>query len=677
MSRDMIKKWLIRITIIIIVIITCIVFGGKALVFVEGIEEKASAMNTEDIVFTVVDEDTVHIENMIKGDGIAYSWIIRNTIGNTTFYGVDRLILDEKEDIEFDYEDLTSIEFQAVIEYEGVTYTSNTFYVDTQGSIRVYLDDGTSSIVAADIITRDISDIVSLAYLCFLIVVVLLYYIIPKQKQWWILLVASVFFYLLSGIQYIVFILLSSGIAFWVARKMSQAQKLMAVRMEQEATRQRKKELKAELQKENQQWLIVAFLGTLGVMAVIKYGNFIFENINLVFHTELSFISLIMPLGLSFYTFILIAYLIDVYRGKYAAEETFTRFFLFVSFFPQVSQGPISRYDDMAPQLRAEHKFHYEDFCAGAQRILWGFFIKLVLADRIAILVDGVYDTYETQSWFMLMLATLAYSIQIYADFYSCMEIAIGTAQLFGIRLQENFMRPYFSTSMPEFWRRWHSTLGSWFKDYVFYPISMSKKLMKYSINVRKKFGPNVARVVAAAPPIMGVWVLTGLWHGAQWKFVAWGLFHGILILLSAAFSQSVQDRLRRIGVKTHTWDYKFLQMIKVFLLCCIGRVFFRADSLQAALDIFKSIGTFASGYMFVSFSEISLTIEDYIVLPIVMVIFLTVSIVQEKKGSVRGIIGRSNIWVRWFIWLFLIFATLIFGKYGPGSTPIFLYEAF
>ncbi len=230
---------------------------------------------------------------------------------------------------------------------------------------------------------------------------------------------------------------------------------------------------------------------------------------------------------------------------------------------------------------------------------------------------------------------------------------------------------------MPEFWRRWHSTLGTWFKDYVFYPISISKKVMKFSVNVRKKFGPDVARVVAAAPPIMGVWILTGLWHGSSWKFVAWGMFHGTLILLSTAFAINVQNALTRLGIKTEMWYYKLFQMFKVFMLCTIGRVFFRATNITAAFSIFWRIITFSTEGLLIDFSQINLDIADYIVLPIALVILLMVSIVQEKLGGVREIISKWNIAGRWIVWILLIFVTLLFGVYGPGASPVFIYEAF
>ncbi len=667
----------------VVVIIFCIVFAGDAPFGTESTADKVADMSLEDMEVTILDEDTLRIENLIKGtDGetLYYCWVVKNYAENLGLSsGTTGEPMKNNDVIEITYEILERVEFQAVVVYDGYKYTSNTFCVQSDGSITMS-EEETSTVETSAGITRDISDIVSLAYLAFLLSMVLLYYLVPKRFQWVVLVIASLIFYILSGVQYIVFIIASSWIAFTVAKKMSQRKQVMDIAMKEAESAKERKALKAELQRENRQRLMFALVGTLGVMVVIKYADFVISNINALLHTELALLQLVMPLGLSFYTFMLLAYLIDIYRGKYVAEGSFGRFFLFASFFPHVSQGPLARYNETAPQLREHHKFDYDNFCKAAQRILWGFFVKLVLADRIAILVNGIYDSYETQSFVMLIIGSLAYSIQIYADFYSSMEIAIGSAQLFGIHLQENFMRPYFSRNMPEFWRRWHISLGTWFKDYVFYPISISKRVMKFSVKIRKKYGQNVARVLAAAPPIMGVWILTGLWHGASWKFVAWGMFHGILILLSTAFSQNVQEFVVKLGLNTEATYYKILQMVKVFLLCTIGRVFFRASTIGAAFTIFWNIMTFSIGSSslgLVDFTGVNLDLEDYIVLPIAIILLLIVSILQEKYGSVRELMCKWNIGLRWLIWILLVLITLIFGIYGPGTSPIFIYEAF
>lgn len=671
------KQNILCIVFFIIVMIMCFLFAVEYPCGINDIESQLLSITEDDFEVVIIDEETVQLENLIKADGMSYTWDIVNTRNGEQITSSGLLALEENDIIEFSYEELSELKFEAVVVYDGVQYTSNQFSISAEGTVSRTSDEDTFTYETVDVITRDISDIVSLAYIMFLIVVVLLYYIVPKKIQWTVLLGASVFFYTLSGLHYILFILFSSWITYITARKISMEKVIADGYLKDASSMKEKKQIKAELQKVNSHIRLIGLIGSLGVLGIIKYSAFVIKNINTLTNIGIPVISLLMPLGLSFYTFMLIAYLIDVYRGKYLAEEKFTRFFLFISFFPHVSQGPISRYDEVAPQLTSYRKFNLNNLCLASQRILWGFFIKLVLADRLAILVSAVYDNYEAHSWAMLIIASLAYSIQIYADFYACMEIAIGSAQTFGIKLSENFLRPYFATSMPEFWRRWHATLGTWFKEYVFYPISISKRIMKLSVETRKKWGPNTARIIAAIPPIMGVWILTGLWHGSSWKYVAWGVFHGLLILMSTAFSGNVERILTKIGIKTESWDYKILQMFKVFILCTIGRVFFRAGSLTIALKIFWNTLTLVNPGKLIDFTTIGLEALDYKVIGISVLILLGVSTIQEKRGSARSVIAEANIWIRWILWISLVLAILVLGVYGLGTTPIFIYEGF
>ncbi len=683
------KRFFINGILLAVVVVLCVFFAVQPSFFQQEQLQRMSDMSKEDIRLSVIDEQTVRLENLIKGNDLAYSWIIENTINGVSVYSnadsdsdgdleeEELLAFAENDVIEISYQTLESLSFQAIIEHEGVRYTSNTFFVASDGSLIESILSNASITNIDNSTARGVDDIVSLAYLLFLLFFVLLYFLVPQKKQWVVLLLASLLFYVLSGVQYIVFILFSSAIAFFVAKNMSSKHRALNEVLEQITNLKEKKQHKTQLQRENRQLLFTALIATLGVMVVIKYTSFATENLNEIFSLGLPMLSLVMPLGLSFYTFILVAYLVDVYRGKYAAEEQYLKLLLFVSFFPHVTQGPISRYNDLSNQLQKGHSFCYHNFCKAAQRILWGFFIKLVLADRLGLLVSGVYDAYESQSWLMLTIATLCYSIQIYADFYSSMEIAIGSAQMFGIQLSENFMRPYFSTSMPEFWRRWHITLGTWFRDYVFYPISMSGVLMKFNVWTRKKFGVHLSRVLAAAPPVLGVWVLTGLWHGAAWNFVAWGLFHGCLILLSTAFSQQIQSGLEKRGVPLEAWYYKLFQMGRVFLLCTVGRVFFRASSVSEAFDIFGKIVGLSAPNGLLNGTDIPFGRTDFVLALLGVLALLTVSIIQERKGSVREEIAKQNIVVRWSIWILLILITVLFGIYGPGTAPVFLYEAF
>lgn len=636
----------------LVVIIFCFIFASQNPFWLSDEEKNMRDMDIEDIELTILNDSTIRIENLINGDYI-YGWNISNSYEKGYFPSGEMVFSSEYDLIEIYYEDLDELSFQAIIVNDGIEYTSNTFYVNSDGEISQIDELSDSSETEVDSLTKSIDNVTSLAYLCFLFVVVLLFYLLSNKFQMSVLLIASIIFYTASGVQYMLFVLFSSIITFVVAKQLS-----------------------GKRSKQDKELLGIALIGTLGVMVVIKYCAFTISNINALLHTNIPIVSLIMPLGLSFYTFVLISYIMDVYRGKYVAEKKFLKLFTFISFFPHISQGPLSKYNELSSQFEEKKKFEYKNMCFALQRILWGFFTKLVLADRIGTLISGVFSNYETQSGSALLIASMLYSIQIYADFYGSMEIAIGSAQLFGIKLQENFMRPYFSTNMPEFWRRWHISLGVWFKEYVFYPISISKLMRNLSVKSRRKYGMKTSRIVAAIPPIMSVWLLTGLWHGASWNFVAWGVFHGILILLSTIFSLSVQQFVVKIGINTENMIYKVLQMFKVFMLCTIGRIFFRATSIKSAVIIFNRIFTLTSGENNLIPEEITFyDIVDYAIPLGACILLFVVSIIQENKGDVRNCIYTKSIVIRWIIWISIICAVVIFGI--SSTTQSFIYEAF
>ncbi len=673
----MLKQYGLRFILLLFVVLFCFAFASEVPFYERERVQNLQDMQVEDIHLSVLDTQTVRLENRIKGRGLAYGWVIHNTINGERVENEEMQVFEDNDVIEIGYQDLDALSFQAIVEYEGVRYESNTFLVASNGTVMESAISNAKTTSLEHPVARGVEDIVSLAYVCFLAFTALLYYLVPKPMQRWVLLAASLFFYLLSGVQFIGFVLFSSWLAFAMAKKMTRNALATRRKIDKEDDAATRKKHKLQLQHQNRRHLALALIGTLGVMITIKYTAFAAETLNSLLGTGIPLLQMVMPLGLSFYTFMLLSYLFDVYRGKIEAESRFSKLLLYVCFFPHVAQGPIARFGDLAVQFEKKHSFDFQNLCFASQRILWGFFIKLVVADRIGVFVDAVYGGYESQAFGMLVLATFAYSLQIYTDFYSSMEIAIGSAQVFGITLSENFMRPYFSTTMPEFWRRWHITLGTWFRDYVFYPISMSALMMKLNVKTRQKWGVHVSRVLAAAPPILGVWVLTGLWHGAAWNFVAWGLFHGLLILLSTAFDQPFQNRLKKWGVPVESGAYKVLQMVKVFFLCSLGRVFFRAESVWEAFDILGRIVRFSVPSAAVDVLQLHFEpVDGLLVLGGLLSLFV-VSFAQEHRHKVRAGIAEMHLCARWCIWLGLLMTTVLFGMYGPNTAPVFLYEAF
>ena len=344
-------------------------------------------------------------------------------------------------------------------------------------------------------------------FILFLTVSVLVYYILPGRFQWLVLLASSVWYYLVGGgIRAAVFVAVT-GVTTWGGAYLMD---LVAQREEQKAlerlrsavpddagadgakaaktgragklSREEKKALKAVVQKKKKRLLVAVLLLNFGILGVVKYGNFVTTNLNELFAhfqsgTRVPVADFLLPLGISFYTFQSMGYLIDVYRGKYSAERNVLKLALFTSYFPSILQGPINRHDDLAQQLYEPHRFDDRTFREGLLRMLWGFFKKMIIAERAAIIVNEVFGGFEKNRYmgFTIFVAALMYGVQLYADFAGGMDIVFGASELFGIRLRENFRQPYMARSISEFWQRWHISLGSWMRDYVFYPIALSK----------------------------------------------------------------------------------------------------------------------------------------------------------------------------------------------------------
>lgn len=527
----------------------------------------------------------------------------------------------------------------------------------------------------------------SLIYFLFITFTCGMYYIVKSQYRWIVLLLANFVFYAAAGWDNLIFLATTIVITYLVTVKMSDLQQECKDTIKQgEYDRKQKKEIKETYKKKQRRYLQVGLFAVIGTLIVVKYTNFILGNVcsllNLVgVSNDGMVLKLVVPLGISFYSFQMIAYLMDVYNGE-EAQRSFFKYALYSSFFPSVVQGPIPRYHHLGEQLYEGHAFQIENIRIGAMQILWGLVKKLVLAEKLAIFVNKIYGNYDSYEGVILMVATAAFSIQIYADFAGCMDIVTGTARLFGIRLQPNFIRPYFSKTMPEFWRRWHASLGTWFKDYVFYPFSISDISLKLNKNARNKLGNEAGRIVAASMPILVVWSLTGIWHGAEWKYVAWGLFHGMLIILSTIFTPYNDKLSEKLKLNRDSWWFHLFQMARTFFLCCVGRVFFRAENIGAAIGIFKQ--SFAATglwrIMGDNLFKYGLNNKNMLLVVILMLMLLVASILEErsKDENIIEIIDRKPVALRFVVAYVLLFTVLLFGTYGPGDPAAnFIYEQF
>lgn len=333
-------------------------------------------------------------------------------------------------------------------------------------------------------------------------------------------------------------------------------------------------------------WLNIAI--NIGILAVFKYYDFFVGEFGAMFgiNTSSLLLRVILPVGISFYTFQALSYSIDVYRGNIKPTKDIIAFFAFISFFPQLVAGPIERATNLLPQFLQNRKFNYEQGVDGMRQILWGLFKKIVIADNCATYVDQVWSTYPTQSGSTLLLAAVLFTFQIYGDFSGYSEIAIGTAKLFGIKLMRNFNNPYFSRDIAEFWRRWHISLTTWFRDYVYIPLGGSRPNVveggKWDVESKKKF------LIARNTFI--IFLVSGIWHGANWTFLAWGVYHAVLFLplILMGKNRKYTGQVAE-GRWLPTWK-EALQMLITFLLVVIGWIIFRAETIGQAWEIMKGI---------------------------------------------------------------------------------------
>jgi alginate O-acetyltransferase complex protein AlgI len=390
----------------------------------------------------------------------------------------------------------------------------------------------------------------SLPFLFFYVIVTLLFFLIKDNKRWILLLTASCYFYITFVPAYILIIAFTIIIDYFAG-----------LALEKTADKKKRKQL-----------LILSLAANIGVLAVFKYYNFFVSNVDQLFdgHGPLLYLKILLPIGLSFHTFQAMSYTIEVYRGNQRAEKHFGIYALYVMFYPQLVAGPIERPQNIIHQFYEKHPFRYDNFKAGLMQMATGFFKKVVIADRLAILVDGAYLHPRSQSGTSLLIATLFYSFQIYCDFSGYSDIAIGAARTMGFTLMDNFRSPYFSRSVNEFWTRWHISLSTWFRDYVYIPLGGNRvKVSRWYFN------------------LMVVFMLSGFWHGANWTFIVWGALHGTFLIVHIVCNKLLQR-----------WGYEFkpnplkslLQVIFTFLLVSVAWVFFRAAYVSDALYIVKRI---------------------------------------------------------------------------------------
>ena len=467
----------------------------------------------------------------------------------------------------------------------------------------------------------------SFEFLLFFPLVTLVYFVIPRKVRYLWLLAASYYFYMCWSAKYALLLLFSTFITY-----------LSGILMEKIKHTEKSEAEKTKAKK----WVVAgSVLLNLGVLGYFKYTNFLFDALGRVVHAvglewEIPQFSIVLPVGISFYIFQALSYTIDVYRDDIYAEKNFFRYALFVSFFPQLVAGPIERSKNLLRQLAEPKEFDYQNVRDGLLIMLWGFFQKMVIADRAAVLVNNVYGNVEAYSGYQLVIASALFCIQIYCDFMGYSTIAMGAARVMGYRLMENFKNPFLATSIKDVWQRWHISLGSWFRDYLYFPLGGGRrgKWIKYR-------------------NIIIVFTVSGLWHGAAYTFVIWGLLHGVYQVLEEILEPYVKGIIRRLHIRTEVFSWRVLQICKTFILFDIAAVFFRADSVATAVTVLKKSLLLGNSGMILNggLYELGLDERNMILLILALLILFVWAVMRECKINVLAWIGKQNVFMRYLLY--------------------------
>lgn len=525
----------------------------------------------------------------------------------------------------------------------------------------------------------------TLQFFLFAAVGVIVYYVIPKKVRWVWLLILSYLYYFSFSVKTSVFLVFTTLVTYIGGIALETVNEQSKKYLEENKgvlDREAKKAYKEKTKKNKRRIVVLMLLLCFGLLGAVKYLNFVIENIDALVlaigHGQyLEPVNIILPLGISFYTFQSVSYIIDIYQGKYKAERNVFKYALFVSFFPQLLQGPIGRFDRLAHQLYEGHSFSVTAIQYGLQRILWGLFKKMVLADRVSGFVNTVFNDYTSYGGWYNLVAVLLYCVQLYADFSGGIDIVIGTAEMFGIKMDENFRQPFFSKSIGEFWRRWHITLGAWMKDYIFYPFSLSKYMNRFGKWSKKHFGNNIGKVLPICLANLLIFFVVGVWHGAAWKFIAYGMYNGIIIAVSSLLEPVYAIGFKKTHINPDSKAWNLVKIVRTFILVNIGWYFDMAVDFSAALIMMKETFTKMSMSQITStaFLELGMGRRDFLIVAVGCLIIFIVSLLKEKGVHIRQAIAVKPLPIRWAIWYAFILIIIIFGFTGESSA--FIYANF
>lgn len=516
--------------------------------------------------------------------------------------------------------------------------------------------------------------ITSYVFILFVAVGLAVYYITPRSLRWVAMLALSLIFYLSGGLAAILYLCLTVITTYLAAlllhRQNTRSDSLLKAEraIAMPGIKRKKRLIAASV-------MILNF----GLLYIVKYWDFTALSINSAFGSALPELELIMPMGISFYMFQSIGYVIDIYRGKTQPERNILKHALFVCYFPQLIQGPIGRFGALSPQFYGGD-FSYDNLRDGIQLMLRGYLKKLVIADRAAVVVATVVGNYTGYSGSVILISMILYCIQLYCDFSGGIDIVRGVSKLFGIEMAENFKQPIFATSLADFWRRWHISLGTWMKDYLFYPLSLSKPFIRLGKFTRRKVGGRLGKIIPTALATFIIYFVIGIWHGAEWKYIAFGIYNGVIISAAQLFKPAFSDTKKRLGISEKNALWGGWQMLRTWVLVLAGRYITRSAGLFRAADMLRiTVTGFGAGALTDgTLLTLGLTAADFWVIIAGIAVLLIAEALDEYKGGAFKRLNDSPALIQWLVTMAALVALVIFGVFrGDYIAAEFIYKQF
>lgn len=507
-----------------------------------------------------------------------------------------------------------------------------------------------------------------------------LYYLAPAKRQWMVLAAASLLFYVIGTGGIPMGLLLTGAGAYACGIYLQQNLSAQGLALAECADKEQKKTVKQGFEKRRKRVQILYFVCSLGILLLTKYMVVMLPFLRKIGLTTLRmdafFSNVVMPLGISFYTLTAIGYVVDVGREQCKAQQSFLKLLLFLAYFPAITQGPFNRFAKLQGEFDRPHVFSYERMFFGVQRFVWGAFKKLVIADRINLFVGNVFGG-ETAPGSIYAVAVVLYMLQLYADFSGYMDMALGVSETFDIILPENFKRPYFSKSVAEFWRRWHITLGTWFKDYVMFSFVMSGAGRKIGKNAKKRW-PKMGKHVTGIVGTMLVWLLTGAWHGRTVSYLLWGLYYGVIMCVSLVLEPQYGKWKQKLPIKEGK-IYALFCMARTWVIVFLADVLIRSESLAQAGAVYRSfLLDFRMAEGIFTVTDYGLSLYGFLLLFAACLLWLAVSILEERGKDVRRALASCPMPLRWGCYYGVTLFLLVTGIYGGSyDTAAFLYQSF